>query len=210
MANKKPEPKGKNGANIVYALTNPAMPDLVKIGKTTRRDPQSRIKELSSTSSVPAAFECAMAIDLTHKRAGPVEKALHTAFAPYRAPQGEFFNIEPRQVVAILEILEGKDVTPSLDKEFSSLDKEFSKERAAVLEFYKMNIDDGEVLELAQDNNVQVTVAGNKTVRLEGKEMSLSKATRIVRGLGKKSSPKPRHYWEHKGVLLKNIPQDDS
>lgn len=42
----------------VYVLTNPAMPGLVKIGKTTRR-PEARLLELSSATAVPQQFELA-------------------------------------------------------------------------------------------------------------------------------------------------------
>ncbi len=40
----------------VYVLTNPAMPNMVKIGKTTR-DLELRLADLYSTG-VPLPFEC--------------------------------------------------------------------------------------------------------------------------------------------------------
>ena len=39
----------ENRNQIVYVLTNPAMPGLVKIGRTTREDPQVRMNELYTT-----------------------------------------------------------------------------------------------------------------------------------------------------------------
>lgn len=48
-------------ADIVYLLTNPAMPGLVKIEKTTSYDPKVRMGELYSTG-VPVPFECAKAL----------------------------------------------------------------------------------------------------------------------------------------------------
>ena len=47
----------------VYVLTNPAMPDLVKIGKTTR-DVQLRLADLYTTG-VPYPFECEYAAKVT-------------------------------------------------------------------------------------------------------------------------------------------------
>ena len=41
---------------IVYLLTNPCMPGIVKIGKTSRTDLQNRMKELYTTG-VPVPFE---------------------------------------------------------------------------------------------------------------------------------------------------------
>ena len=39
-----------NNYGIVYVLTNPAMPDLVKIGMTNRDTIDARMKELFNTS----------------------------------------------------------------------------------------------------------------------------------------------------------------
>ena len=70
-------------SNIVYVLTNPAMPGIVKIGTTTREDPQVRMNELYTTG-VPLPFECAIAIEVEDEQAERFEKALHKAFEPYR------------------------------------------------------------------------------------------------------------------------------
>jgi len=45
---------------IVYLLTNPVMPGVVKIGMTTREDMDARMRELYSTG-VPVPFECRFA-----------------------------------------------------------------------------------------------------------------------------------------------------
>jgi hypothetical protein len=45
---------------IVYLLTNPYMPGLVKIGMTKQEDLEKRMKELYTTG-VPVAFECQFA-----------------------------------------------------------------------------------------------------------------------------------------------------
>ena len=42
---------------IIYLLSNPAMPGILKIGKTTKEDVKLRMKELYS-SGVPLPFEC--------------------------------------------------------------------------------------------------------------------------------------------------------
>jgi len=44
-------------SEIVYLLTNPAMPGLIKIGRTTRKDIKARMRELYTTG-VPLPFEC--------------------------------------------------------------------------------------------------------------------------------------------------------
>lgn len=60
---------------IVYLLTNPCMPGLVKIGMTTREDMDSRIKELYSTG-VPVPFECQFACKVKKSDCVKIEKAV--------------------------------------------------------------------------------------------------------------------------------------
>ena len=60
----------------VYVLTNPAMPDLVKIGKTTR-DLSLRLSDLYTTG-VPLPFECEYAAKV--KDVDQTEKAFHLGF----------------------------------------------------------------------------------------------------------------------------------
>ena len=51
---------------IVYLLTNPVMPGLVKIGMTTQEDIDKRMKELYTTG-VPVPFECKFACKVMKK-----------------------------------------------------------------------------------------------------------------------------------------------
>ena len=64
---------------IVYLLSNPAMPGIIKIGLTQRDNIDDRLKELFNTS-VPFECEYACRVDDCNK----VEKALHIAFGPER------------------------------------------------------------------------------------------------------------------------------
>ena len=98
------ETKKEENVGIVYALTNPAMPGLVKIGMTSRMEIAQRMKELYSSTGVPLPFECVYACEV--KDFAKAEKALHIAFAPDRInPNREFFKIDTERVIAILEIL---------------------------------------------------------------------------------------------------------
>ena len=73
----------------VYVLTNPAMLNIVKIGKTTR-DVELRLADLYSTG-IPLPFECEYAAKV--KDVDKTEKAFHTAFEPSRVnPKREFYN----------------------------------------------------------------------------------------------------------------------
>ena len=106
---------------IVYILTNPAMPGIVKIGKTTR-EMDARLNELYSTG-VPLPFECAYAAWVGDET--QVERAFHQAFGPYRVnPKREFFNIEPEQAIALLELMAQEDLTPAIQREAENVDRD--------------------------------------------------------------------------------------
>ena len=76
---------------IVYVLTNPAMPSLVKIGQTSSMDVKNRLVQLYTTG-VPFPFKLEFACKVSNSV--EVEKALHQAFAPYRVnPSREFLAI---------------------------------------------------------------------------------------------------------------------
>lgn len=61
-------------AQIVYLLTNEAMPGIVKIGMTTDSI-ESRIGQLNAHSGVPLPFECFFAAEVDS--CSRVEKILH-------------------------------------------------------------------------------------------------------------------------------------
>ncbi len=113
--------------NIVYVLTNPAMPGIVKIGMTERDDVQRRMSELYSTG-VPLPFDCVIARQISDIEAARVENALHTAFDPNRInPSREFFQIDPEQVEALLQVMPGRDVTPGVSEQIAALQPEDTK-----------------------------------------------------------------------------------
>ncbi len=126
-------------SNIVYVLTNPAMPGIVKIGMTDRDDVRLRMGELYSTG-VPLPFECVAALEVADQQASRVEDALHAAFGPHRINASrEFFKINPDQVEVLLEILPGKDVTPRISEQASDLEPE---DREAMSKYNRTNESD--------------------------------------------------------------------
>lgn len=99
---------------IVYLLTNPVMPGLVKIGMTGKEDIKTRMRELYTTG-VPVPFECQYACRVRRADCLRIEQALHKAFAPQRVNSNrEFFRIQVEQAVAILELFQHTDVTDAV------------------------------------------------------------------------------------------------
>ena len=191
---------------IVYVLTNPAMPGIVKIGKTSRGSINARLNELYSTG-VPVPFECAFAGRVTDE--SKVEKAFHLAFGPYRLnPKREFFQIEPEQAIALLELMITEDVTPSLQEEASKVDtdakagSEKLKARRPVQNFIEMGIPEGSVLQFTQGSERCTVISGRK-VSHQGEEISLTALTKKLLGTDRPLQPSP--YWQFNGRRLTEI-----
>lgn len=194
--------------SIVYVLTNPAMPGLVKIGKTGNDCADDRIAQLY-TSGVPFPFKLEFACRVPNP--DEVERALHRAFAPQRVnPKREFFNIEPDQAIAILKLLDnGSDVTTALKAETDegestdlAAGEAYERKRRPNLNFTEMQIPIGSEL-IATVDGASATVVSAKKVRFGGAEMSLTAATRQVLGIDYSVAPAP--YWTWNGRKLSDI-----
>jgi hypothetical protein len=94
------EVKAPEGGYL-YALTNPSLPGMVKIG-STRRSPDARAEELSRHSGVPTPFVVKYSVSVSDCSA--IELAVHRRLAAYRVSERrEFFRIDVAQAVQVLE-----------------------------------------------------------------------------------------------------------
>ena len=208
----------QDNAGIVYVLTNPAMPGLVKIGKTSQNEVSARISQLYTTG-VPLPFDCEYAVkvaDMTQ-----TEEALHTAFRSSRLnPNREFFEIQVDQVTAILNLLMIEDVTPGVDTEakedINDADKTASekfKSRRPDLDFGDLGIPVGAVLEFARNKEEMATVADTNTrtktrVNYQGNEYPISGLTATLLGWQSSYVPNSGRYWNYEGRNLQEIYND--
>ena len=199
---------------IIYVLTNPAMPDMVKIGKTGR-DLLVRLKDLYSTG-VPLPFECAYAAKVNDM--DEVERAFHTAFAPHKVnPRREFFSIDPKQAIALLKLISIEDVTPDIKKLADSVAPE-AKTSAENLEsrlqlkrnrrrpnadFSEMSIPVGSRLEYTGEGDHFCTVLDGRRVEFDGKMRMISPLTQELLGLER--PVRGIDYWQFDGRDLKDI-----
>ncbi|MDR1320987.1 MAG: GIY-YIG nuclease family protein [Gracilibacteraceae bacterium] len=149
-------------AEIVYILTNPVMPGVVKIGKTDRDEVQSRVKELFTTG-VPVPFDCVCACVVENNE--KVEKLLHGKFAAERInPRREFFWLNTANAVAALKPLELSDVTPEVRADADSAIPEEEKNarwnarQKTISEFPEYA--DGKDLHLTPPKNLSVDELG--------------------------------------------------
>jgi len=95
---------------IVYVLTNPAFPELLKLGRT--KNLAARLAALSSSTSLPYAFAVAYAARV--QNAAYIEQQLHKALDPHRiSAKREFFRVPLECVIAIVELVAVETLTPT-------------------------------------------------------------------------------------------------
>ncbi len=200
-------------SQIVYVLTNPAMPGLVKIGKTTQREVKERMKQLYSTG-VPIPFDCAFACKV--KDASEVEKALHLAFGMTRLnPNREFFKLEPERVVAVLKLLKVDDITAefeqTIEADLPSADKQSAlavkRSMRPPMNFHELGIANGSVL-MSKDGQQQAVIVAEKKVEFSGVVCSLTAATRKLLDLPDDYAIQPSPHWTFNGRTIKEIYED--
>lgn len=198
-----------NSREIVYVLTNPAMPGLAKIGKTTQVDLSTRLSQLYTTG-VPVPFECAYACEVDD--CSKVESAFHTAFGDHRVnPKREFFKIEPERVIAILQLLAVNNITPQVERQLSEgLDSDDRLSREVMkrskrprMNFTQMQIPVGAMLVYRNDPSIQARVVDDRQVERNGEISSLTKITTDLLGTDYQVQPSP--YWTFEGRNLKDI-----
>ena len=196
----------ENEFGIIYVLTNPAMPGLVKIGKTARDIVDTRLAELYTTG-VPVPFECAFAGRVSDL--SKVERAFHLAFGPYRInPKREFFEIEPDQAIGLLELMAVENVTPQLQEEAAAVDSaakdgaERLRSRRPVMNFTELGIPLGSILSYVNGSET-CTVSAERKVEYNGEEYSLTALTQKILDLDTAIQPSP--HWTYNGSRLIDI-----
>ena len=196
---------------IVYLLTNPCIPGLVKICMTKQEDLEKRMKELYTTG-VPVPFECQFACKVNNKDCAKIEKALHTAFDPQRVNKNrEFFKINVEQAKAILELFHHTDVTEDVSEEIQNDltddDKAASSKAQAKrppLNFYEMGLQKGDILKWKDDPSITVTVISERKVSYNGEEVSISALSAQLKGY-KVKHIQPTPHWTYNERLLSEI-----
>ena len=190
----------------IYVLTNPAMPDLVKIGKTGNIT--QRISTLYSTG-VPLPFKCIYAKEVEDM--DYVEEKLHAAFGSRRINEKrEFFKISEDELIHFFDLIPGKDVTP--DKEvFETKEDKVAYERATRLgerfNFGLAGIKPGAILHFLKDENITCEVISKYEVEFRGENHSLSSAGVLaIHECGYKWSKiaGPR-FWKYEGETVYDI-----
>ena len=182
---------------IVYVLTNPAMPGMVKIGKTGR-EVELRLNDLYTTG-VPLPFECEYAARVPDM--DKVEKAFHNAFGPYRVnPRREFFSIDPEQAIGLLDLMSPEKV----DVEAKASAEKLKRSRRPSLNYLEMGIPVGSTLLFEGDGQTTCTVVDGRRVEFQGQITSISKLTAELRNTPGRPIRGPAH-WSFNGRNLDEL-----
>lgn len=89
----------KETPGYIYVLSNPSMPGIVKIGRTTR-DPKTRLRELNSATGVPVPFK----LEYAARTYWPTEseKYIHQSIGGLRVnAKREFFKLSKAEAIQV-------------------------------------------------------------------------------------------------------------
>lgn len=187
---------------IVYVLTNEAMPRYIKIGRTSNLI--NRLQQLNTTS-VPFPFECFYAC--TVNDSALVEKALHDAFLDHRInTKREFFELAPERAVAALRPSVIDDVTPRtqlVGTRNEKIEVNQARQRRSAINFSSIGVLVDSILTFSRDDSIHATVIDNRSIEFSGERTSLSTAAQRI--LGYNYPVSGTQYWKYKGQLLDDL-----
>jgi len=101
---KKPIPTIGEGKEIIYIMSNPTYPGLLKIGYTGK-EIEIRRKDLSKATGVPTPFKVEFIYKL-YSRGGEMERELHKYLKEFRTSnQREFFDISLKEAINAIKVI---------------------------------------------------------------------------------------------------------
>ena len=191
--------------DIIYVLTNEAMPGLVKIGRTSGDGAEGRLSALNCHAGVPLPFECHFAAEVPD--GVHVESVLHRLFASDRLnPKREFFRVEPERVVLAISIGNFREITSGAVEvdhvEEEAIEKE--RDRATRSRLSAIGINHGALLSFSRNEEIKATVVSDTLVFLNGQTLALSAAAvKVLQSMGGRTTQANGwKYWMFDGELL--------
>lgn len=194
-------------AEIVYLLTNEAMPGLVKVGRTNG-DLAVRIRQLFQTG-VPLPFELFYACEVANGTF--VEAQLHDAFGDHRVSRNrEFFRVAPERILAALKLAALREIRLG-DEVFETPEDKadvVAAKRRSRFQLSMIGLKPGTVLQLAKEPTITCkTVDDRNQVEFNGEVTSLSDAAiQAYKTLGQEVQALSGPWeWTHEGRRLDEI-----
>lgn len=203
--------RNQDAFSTVYVLKNEGMPGLLKIGRTDKAEPDTRMSNLYTTG-VPYPFECVKAVRVDNAdEAKALETALHTTFDQHRVnPKREFFAISEEEATAILSIWPNAvDATPEAQGEVDSGTDEIDKsaiqkarKRRPDMRFSLLGIEIGDTLTYKRNHDILARVIDleDNMVEFQGETLPLRSATRKAFDIDSRALTK----WERQGSFAQS------
>ncbi len=158
---------------IIYILTNEAMPGYIKIG-FTNGSLDERLKHLDRTGT-PLPFEVYYACEVVSARDD--ERWLHAIFSDRRVRDSrEFFKMDPERVVIVLKRIQTKEISAPATSATVEEQKEIEKKKKtrSRFDFKKYDIPVGAEIYFSRDESIKAKVLPGNAIELNGKKTSLS------------------------------------
>lgn len=135
----------------IYAMTNPSMPGLTKVGMTTR-EPEARLLEANTSGTwgppTPYTLEFAKKVSKPLQK----EKALHAVMKKERInPRREFFSISPEEVLKLFDLIDGEMWVETVIDETLYVELDIASDAREVKDTLKKVLDAA-----TKDNKLQV------------------------------------------------------
>jgi hypothetical protein len=184
---------------IIYILTNEAMPGYIKIG-FTNNSLEERLKQLDRTG-VPLPFEIYYACEVENARVD--ERWLHAIFSDKRVRDGrEFFKMDPERIVIALKRIQKRDITPGFYTATEEEQKEIEEKKKirSRFDFKKYEISVGSEIYFSRDESIKAKVLSGNLIELNGKTTSLSLSAQKL--LGYKKPVAGTLYWMYEEETL--------
>jgi hypothetical protein len=186
-------------AQIIYILTNEAMPGYIKIGFTTGTLAE-RLRQLDRTG-VPLPFEVYYACEV--EKAHEDERWLHSIFSDRRVRDSrEFFKMDPEKAVIALRRIQMREITPPTTTATVAEEKEIEKKKKmrSRFDFVKYGIPIGSEIYFSRDESIKAKVLSGNAIELNGKKTSLSPSAQKL--LGYKNPVAGTLYWMYEEETL--------
>ena len=168
--------------NLIYILTNPEMPKLIKIGRTSNLEQE--INSLSFHAGVPADFKCHYCCEVEDGE--KAEKTLHVGLGEYlKNTEKGFFETNPKKAKDMLKIWSIREVILDNNKTYTPEKNESStkdKSKLRRFNFPMLKIDKGSTITFFNDKKqlpderYVAKVIGRSKIKFEKKETYVSNA----------------------------------
>ena len=199
-----------SGRGVIYVMTT-AVPGLVKIGQTTTKGYQERMRHLESNGyNNVTGLKRFFAIEVADCK--DKERLLLKTFGGRKVGDRELIGVDHNLMKQLLLAFDGRVVYPEADnnKNKSPAKTTKTQNRRTIFSFYKKGLENGDKISFVKDSRTVAYVAGEALVNYKGKTYKLSPLTRKIyreRGnLSKSGAYRGASHWQYRGRKLEDLP----